>query len=665
MTILTFIIITLFAAAAVVAWGSLRRQRRDKELVATAPLPTSLPAPVEDNSVEPPDEEIVLVAQAEVGHHPKSFVPEIQNDSGAHGSPQLQSGLPSLRNLPSEQPLEIQCSSLQSTTATVFEEPVTGAEQLSAPNFVTVESNVKQTAETSTTRVEDAPHTVVPIVMLNEMDNNSSTPSNQTDAVGSSPTDLSIIPSIEEKEPNIQALQQEAPTEVQIAPRPPTYRPTTPPARTVQPRRRRPASTRPTQDMDADLRLRVQLVFGRGGVVRSLALVPDRRDGMPTEIEVAGTQGELHLTELRDDCYEPVTLSDASNALLQGIEWRGRGDARRWRWVLGGRELYVLAPGDEFGLHGFVSTARLRLNARHVVLATKRLREEVMVALTEAECATPEVSDDTASGVPAGLLLFRDVMPTRAVPLRDERDILNSLCPAHEIEPHFVGGVRLERNTWLAGYPPRIRFTGEFANGFEVKIDGHLANRASDGAFEAPGWNSEGEHRLWFGDRAETYSLCTMEEGWSHWHAHDFGMGAAICGAGTHAIADAGWRQVCVPAANPLLLGAQPGEIVRCHIRRDSCSENILVQLPILPVWALPANPARADKRSAGLLLLNSIGPIPCADQTNRKRSVRQWAAAIGNAGRAQLALATESEEAKALWRSYRVVAKRFRRRKQ
>ncbi len=411
------------------------------------------------------------------------------------------------------------------------------------------------------------------------------------------------------------------PPEANETPRPPTYRPTAPPAPTLPSGQRR-SSGSPTQTSYADLRLRVQLVFGRGGVVKNLALAPDRRDGMPSEIQVTGTQGELQLTELRDDCYEPVTLSDAGKALLQGIEWRGRGDARRWRWVLGGRELYVLAPGDEFGLHGFVSTARLWLNARHVVLATKRLREEVMAALSQAGCTTSEVSDETVSGVPVGWLVFRDVMPQRAVPMRDERDILNALCPAHEIQPHFVGGVRLERNTWLAGYPPHIRFTGEFAIGVEVKIDGQLARQVSDGSFEAPGWDSEGDHRLWFGDQAETYSLCKMEEGWSYWHAHDFGTGVAICGASTSQRDNAERVQVLVPVTNPLLIGARPGEISCCHERSDIRCETLLAMVPFVPVWALPVAPAHANKQSTRISYFirasHSI-TLECRPETERR----------------------------------------------
>ena len=474
-----------------------------------------------------------------------------------------------------------------------------------------------------------------------------------------------------EKTPDESTVESPSPQkspEADETPRAPTYQPTVPrPTTTPQrpPRPPRPTNTPPPENANAILHLRVQLVFGRGGGVRNLALAPDRRDGMPSEIKVTGTQSELHLTELREDCYEPVTLSDAGNALTQGIEWRGRGDARKWRWVLGGRELYVLAPGDEFGLHGFVSTARLWLNARHAVLATKRLREEVTAALAEAGCATSEVSDDTTPGVPAGWLLFREVIPTRFVQ-RDEQDILNALCPAHEIEPHLVGGIKLERNTWLVGYPPRIRFTGEIVNGFEVKIDGHPAQPASDGAFEAPGWDSEGEHRLWFGDQAETYSLCTMNESWEQWHAHDFGTGTAICGASTCQLDATHRRQVRVPVTNPLLIGARPGEIFCCNVRSDVRCETVLAMVSFLPVWALPLDPAHADKQSARILLLHPNEPqndirVPTGNRATNRKLVA-WSAVIREAACKGLRLAQEEEQTKVLWQRYRVVAKQLRR---
>ena len=449
--------------------------------------------------------------------------------------------------------------------------------------------------------------------------------------------------------------------------KPPTYQPLTPPTPVPRTLTTRESASRPTPRRSTDLGLRLQLVFGRGGIVKTFALVPDRHDGMPGEVEITGIQGELRLTELRDNCYESVPLPNAANVLQQGVEWRGRGDARRWRWVMGGRELYVLAPGDEFGLHGFVSTARLRLNARHAVLATANLREDVLAALANVGCVNPEVYDDQTSGIPTGWILFREVRPTLAVPMRNEQDILNALCPAHEIEPHFIGGIRLERNTWLAGFPPRIRLTGELGGGFQVMIDGQAAQLAADGAFEVPGWDAVGEHRLLFGDRYETYSLRTMDESWDGWHAHDFGTGAAICGAGIHQIEGTHWRQVRVPASNPLLVGARPGEIFCCQAHDDMRSETIFARVPFSPVWALPIDTLHADKRTARIVLLNAVPPIATAHHTIRNRKMalelRKWVTTINDARHKQLALAEETDGAKTLWRHYRIAAKQLWRR--
>ena len=416
---------------------------------------------------------------------------------------------------------------------------------------------------------------------------------------------------------------------------------------------------------DATLPIRLQLVFGRGWTVKTLALVAHRRDGMPNTIDVASTHGRLKLSEWNADSYEPVSIMSVPDALSDGVVWQSRNGAQQWRWELSRRELYVLAAGDEFGLRGFVTRRkdqRLWLNTQHLVLAREALREQILVALGEAGCAAPEISDSTSPAVPTGWILLRNVVPTRAVPMVDERDILNVLRPAHEHEPQFLGGIRLERNVWLVGFPPRIRFTGELGNDFQVLIDDKPAWLASDGAFEAPDWDAEGEHRLWFGGRAEPYALRTMKEDWQSWHAHDLGAGAAICGASTNQIDGARWRQVRIPAANPLLVGARPGEIFCCQSRYDVRSPTILALVPFAPVWALPVDPIHADKRSVRLVPLDSLEPVAPVEHSKRMRrmndSMRRWVAVVNDAGRKQLEFSTESDEAKALWRRYRVMAK-------
>jgi hypothetical protein len=156
---------------------------------------------------------------------------------------------------------------------------------------------------------------------------------------------------------------------------------------------------------DSELHVRVHLVLDhRGTGVRSLSLIPEWRRGMPTDLEVMGTQGEFALCQLLDDSCQDVVPRDIGAALRGGVVWRGKGSARCWHWVLGGREIYVLAPGDDAGFNGFISVTRLLLDQEHVVLTTTAQRAEALAALTQAGCAELVIMDETVEGVPPGWL---------------------------------------------------------------------------------------------------------------------------------------------------------------------------------------------------------------------------------------------------------------------
>ena len=425
----------------------------------------------------------------------------------------------------------------------------------------------------------------------------------------------------------------------------------------------------PIPRTDSSFPIRLQLVFGSGGSVKKLVLIPHRAEGMAGSFEVTTVAGErFELSEASSDSYESLAIAAFGNPLSDGVVFQARNDTQRWRWELTRREIYVLAAGDAFGLSGFVTRhrdQRLWLNTKHAVLAKEGLRDRVMGALNEAGCAAPEACDSTTPGVPAGWILIPNVTPTRAVPMREEQNILNVLCPGHEIEPQFTGGIRLERSVWLVGFPPRIRFAGELENGFKVLIDDQPATPAADGAFESPGWDSEGEHRLWFSDRAQTYALRTMEEGWDSWPAHQCGAGAAICGAGTYRIDDARWRQFCIPAANPVLIGARPGEIFRCRISNGAHSDWVLTRVPFIPVWALPSGGRSRKNPRAAIEVVEFKEPLNQIEEFSPKLKVtsalRKWIFALRNARRNHVKLAAHGDETDALWRRYGDVAKRLR----
>ena len=400
----------------------------------------------------------------------------------------------------------------------------------------------------------------------------------------------------------------------------------------------------------------------RGTSVRNLSLVPEWRPGIPPDLEVTGTQGDFLFCKLGDS-GEDVVLADIGAALRGGVIWHHKGSPP-WRWVLGRRDMYVLARGDDAGLSGFVSVPRLVLGAEHVVLATTRRRDDVLAALTQAGCAQAKIMDETVEGVPAGWLLFRGVMPARAVQGSDDADILNALRPVAEIAPHFSGGIRLAKRVWMLGHPPRISFTGDISGQFEVKIDGESARVSPEGDYVAPGWDKEGRHSLWYAGRLCKYLLMRGTEQWSAWGAYDFGTGAAICGACTLPQNEARGHQVRVLAHNPVLIGAVPGQILKCNLRADMQSDAVVLFVPFPPVWALPADPLHADKRTARITLAGSLQnvrttPVKISSRS-AKRAVFAWCAAINEAGCKRLALATEDLSALALWREYRRAAKKI-----
>lgn len=279
------------------------------------------------------------------------------------------------------------------------------------------------------------------------------------------PTGSIVLPGVSEVPGAPTPEPQESEVGLETEPRePPKYhglRAGTPVPRGAEPKA---PTARPLAGQDFELR--VHLVFDRrGSSLRSLTLIPEWHAGMPLDLEVTGTQGDFAVSRLGDSC-EDVVLPDIGAALRSGVAWHGKGPEHRWRWMLSGRELYVLS-GDA-GFYGFVSLPRLLLGGDHVVLATIERRAEVKAAFMQAGCGEPEIMDETTERVPSGWLLFRHVRPTRWVPACDESDILSALRPVAEVEPHFVGGIHLARRSWLFGHPPRICLTGDLGGSFEV-----------------------------------------------------------------------------------------------------------------------------------------------------------------------------------------------------
>jgi hypothetical protein len=289
----------------------------------------------------------------------------------------------------------------------------------------------------------------------------------------------------------------------------------------------------------------------------------------------------------------------------------------------------------------------------------------------------PTLVDGTA-GMPEGWIGLRGVVPHRPVTPNPAEDILNILRPLPDAEIVLKGGIRLERTIWLDGYPPRIRLLGDPEGIGEILIDGKVASCSSDGSFIAPGWDTVGQHTVWCRSNSRTYSIAEGAEDWDEWGAYAFSITnpglreqmrlPLICGPlifvaeGCNEL-----KQVVVPTSNPVVVGSKPGEIFHCWQRPDIRPGVCLGFVGFDPVWALPSEPLRCDKRTARILFFGKAIPVcTLVQQRNLNRQekdlLRVWSSVITAAGMKGLKPEPSTTETADLWRGYRRHAKAIKR---
>lgn len=266
----------------------------------------------------------------------------------------------------------------------------------------------------------------------------------------------------------------------------------------------------------APVEIAVRVLFDRSGYC-IVSLLPRRLHGQSEELVVSSRVGDLRLTALQEEWYQDVMPESLAEILRGGIAWQDVGG--RHEWLLSGREVFVLAPGTTH--RGVVSVPRLCLGRSHVILCTVAIIDAVEDLLHAAGCAQwSQVTED--DGAPSGWRVLRNVVPQKPLRWSEGADILNILRPRPEIEFSLEGGTRLAYNDWLLDYPPAIHVFGDPEQRDAVFIDGRKAavsNTYASG-YTAPGWDTEGEHRVSCSGISRTYSLVRGQEDWTGWPAH-------------------------------------------------------------------------------------------------------------------------------------------------
>lgn len=415
--------------------------------------------------------------------------------------------------------------------------------------------------------------------------------------------------------------------------------------------------------------IEVRLIFERAGFC-SVSLLPRRGNGMPAELLVTGSGDPPPLLELQDDWYEDVFPANLGQLLKEGVEWCGSiPDGRSFRASLSGREIYVLAPHAE--LRGFVSLPRLILGQQHVVLCTEARMADVRAALRLTGSPDPILLAQDA-GTPAGWVAFRGVSPRIPIEPSGVGDILDTLRPLPDVEIALGGGIRIGRQAWLAGFPPSIQLHGDVNAIDSLQIDGVEATRDPENNCIAPGWDSLGDHTVWCISGSRTYSIRDGAEQWEPWDAYQWSLGElgtettpsrpSICGVLVRPpkTLEPGVLATIIPASNSVLIGAAPGEIEICMPRSDVRAGLCIGYPRFEPIWAIPADAIRCNKRMSRVLLIGprqtptKLAQLPISMKLDDRHLISAWSEAILAAARKGLLTGPSRADIADLWKAYK-----------
>lgn len=451
--------------------------------------------------------------------------------------------------------------------------------------------------------------------------------------------------------PGIEAVDIESPVPAQTPHRyqPPVQRP----RRQLSQKRTDRTPVRATSS-SLDLEIRVHLRLDRFDLC-DISLSPQRQSGMDDEVVVSLDGAARQLAAL-EDWYEDLRFDDIAERLRNGLEMNARlSGGRRCRWLLTGRDLYVLAHHGQTS--GFLSTARLALGRTHIVLCTTALLPSVEAILAQAGCHG-YVLLSAANGLPAGWSGLKEVIPTAAIPLGSGSDNFHAIKPPPDIEIELEGGIWFRNSVWLAGFPPQVKVFGQLPDSSRVLIDGTEAIRSEENTFTVEGYDAQGPHTVHCEGLScsRSYSIEEPPDTWDEWSAYSFGK-AAICGPLVRLSPTAASERIFqVPMSNPLLIGAEAGQIFHCPQRQGSVWKGAV---PFEVVWALPRSPLIADKKVARVLQFASATPVLPA---RRNPQPLGWSHSILDAARKGLRLADDSPQSIALWKKYKQMARAIRR---
>jgi hypothetical protein len=411
----------------------------------------------------------------------------------------------------------------------------------------------------------------------------------------------------------------------------------------------RKKSTR--KSLVTSLRAEIRLLESSG--FYSVTVLLRRGVSLPSQMRATSNYGDqVELVPLTEEWYCDLDLRNLAEVLSDGLELRARVNGSKVAWVLGGREVYVLGPRSD--MSGWISMPRLVIGQTHSLLCHESSRDGVARLLRD--CGTERFNEIRGHGIPDRWLLFTQVRPTRHLVGNGD---FQHIAPNPDIDIQLTGGIRIDRNTWLAGHAPTIHVFGAI-DGLQFFVDGEVASVTSERVLTAREIHSIGKHLIAGPGISVVYSIAeASEDVFDAWPAFTFGS-RAICGS----LVLQDRRPILgirVSRNHPVLIGSNPGEIYLCR-EDERVGDSYFVSPPFQPLLAIPRSPLLCDKRNSSVFVFETSS-VPSLQRPVINAREKIWLAYLSDCAHKNLACLPDTESCRAKWKQIRRAAKAMRKR--
>jgi hypothetical protein len=388
----------------------------------------------------------------------------------------------------------------------------------------------------------------------------------------------------------------------------------------------------------------------------SLSLVLSRPEGFPERITLL-VDGRVEVGAYDESRYDDIDVAWTSDLLAGELRINS---ADGLRWVRGARHVHIFAadPGEP----DLVSVSAVRAGADHALIC--RAEDLPRVCDIAQLAGSPElVPHDHWQGVPAGWSVLSGYRPAYSTgPIGDAA--FRPLDPGNDVHITLSGGLAIRPRVFAEGRPPHIEIR-PVPDGATVMIGGQQAVQNARGSWEAPDWETPGQHIVdVVPGPSLSYEIAAdpgSGEGWAFWNAHpemsggrSAWSGAGICGARLQG--PAGEAVIAQESQSTMIALGANRRAVTLERRHDAnVSVGLLAEPPAF-VYA-----SSGPRRRQGRVIWLGHAGAPAAP-AGASRVDSAWVNAVYTAAVRRLPLVGADRPAEVAWRKAVLRARKLRR---